>query len=290
MREAMRLASELWRDARAYAPARPARGLLTAWLAAIAVWIAISLLAWRAERSLGNASLVTGYALMAAMLFLGSFGLRKRVLVLPLGTARAWMRAHLVVSAICVPLYFQHAGGLWPGGFYEQALALAFYAVALTGLAGYALERLLPKRLTDLDSEIIYERIPHEIAELRERAEAVVVQAMQQLGSDTLGRYYHESLDWYFWKPRFLVSHLVGGRRAARWIGGHISALARYLSEEERAYLDRIEALAARKSHLDAHLVMQGALKYWLFLHIPLAVALVLLVLWHLLLVNIYAV
>ena len=290
MREALRLATELWRDARAYAPPRPPRGLLATWLAVLAAWILVSLIAWRTGRSLGNPSLVTGYALLAAILFLASFNLRKRVIALPLGTVRAWTRAHLVVGAVCVPLYFQHSGGLWPGGFHEQALALAFYAVALTGLAGYALERLLPKRLTDLDSEIIYERIPQEIAELRERAEAVVVQAMQQLGSDTLGRYYYESLDWYFWKPRFLSSHLLGGRRAARWIGGHISALRRYLSEAERAYLDQIEALAERKSHLDAHLVMQGALKYWLFLHIPLSSILILLAIWHLLLVNIYAV
>ena len=289
MRAILGLAQTVWRDARAYAPARPWRRLAAIWLAAFAVWLPISLLAWRAERNLGNAAPVTGYTLFAALLFLAAFNLRKRFTVLPLGTVRAWMVAHGVVGLVSIPLYLQHSGGLWPGGFYERGIALAFYAVLLSGFAGYALERLIPRRLTDLDFEVIYERIPSEIAELRERCEALVLKAMQELGSDTLGRYYYESLDWYFWQPRFLLSHLVGGRRAGRWIRGHISALRRYLNEHERACLDQVEDLALRKSQLDAHLVLQGALRYWLFLHVPAAVLLLVLVLWHLLVVNIYA-
>lgn len=259
------------------------------WLLALALWLAVTLLAWHAERSLGRASVITGYALFAVILSLAFFKVRKRLLVLPLGTVREWMLGHVVLGALSVPLYFQHTGGLWPGGRYEQAIALAFYTVTLTGIAGYALQRLLPRRLADIEGEVIYERIPGEIAMLRDEVEALVLKAVKELGSDTLGRYYEESLEWFFWRPRFLVGHVLGSGRSASWIRGRITALRRYLNEGERAYLLQIEQLALRKSRLDAHYALQSVLKFWLFVHVPAAVLLVLLACWHLLVVSIYA-
>lgn len=259
------------------------------WLLALALWLAVTLLAWHAERSLGKASVITGYALFAVILSLAFFKVRKRLLVLPLGTVRDWMLGHVVLGALSVPLYFQHTRGLWPEGRYEQVIALAFYTVTLSGIAGYALQRLLPRRLADIEGEVIYERIPGEIAMLRDEVEALILKAVKELGSDTLGRYYEESLEWFFWRPRFLVGHVLGSGRSASWIRGRITALRRYLSEGERAYLLQIEELALRKSRLDAHYALQSVLKFWLFVHVPAAVLLVLLACWHLLVVNIYA-
>jgi hypothetical protein len=187
-----------------------------------------------------------------------------------------------------VPLYLQHAGGLWPGGFYEQAMALCFYVVTLSGVAGYVLGRPLPRRLVGVEREVIYERIPSKLAALRERVEALILQAVRETGSDTLGRYYSESLHWFFRRPRFLLSHLLGSGRSVRWIIGHIGALRRYLNESERRILDRVEKLALRKNQLDAHYALQSVLKLWLFVHVPAAVLLVGLACWHLLVVNIY--
>jgi hypothetical protein len=259
------------------------------WLAALVLWLTVTGLAWHAERSLGNAAIITGYALFAVILSLAFFKARKRLLVLPLGTVREWMLGHVVLGAVSVPLYFQHTRGLWPDGRYEQAIAFAFYAVTLSGTAGYALQRLLPRRLADIEGEVIYERIPSEVAALRDQVEELVLKAVKELGSDTLGRYYEESLEWFFWRPRFLVGHLLGSGRSASWIRGRITALRRYLSEDERAYLARIEELALKKSRLDAHYALQSVLKFWLFVHVPASVLLVLLASWHLLVVNIYA-
>jgi len=259
------------------------------WGVAIALWLLVAAVAYRAERRLGHGAVITGYALFLVMLALGAFNVRKRLPALPLGAARAWMLAHAAMGGVAIPLYFQHSGGLWPAGHYEQLIAVAFYATAVSGILGYFLEWLLPRRLTDLGGEVVFDRIPAEIAALRERTEVLIVEAMQEAGSSTLGRYYSESLDWFFWRPRFLVSHLVGANRSARWIRGHISALRRYLNEHERQALDRVEALAQRKSQLDAHYVLQGTLKLWLFVHVPAAVLLLALALWHLMVVNVYA-
>jgi alkylhydroperoxidase family enzyme len=222
------------------------------------------------------------------MLALGLFNLKKRLVALPLGTTRAWMVAHGVLGAISIPLYLQHTGGLWPGGFYERAIALCFYTVMLSGIVGYGLQRLLPRRLAHLDHEVIYERIPSEVFALRERVEALVMKGVQDAASDTLGRYYLESLHWFFRQPRFFLNHLMGSGRSLRWIGGHVTALRRYLNEAERAVLGEIEQLALRKNQLDAHYALQSVLKLWLFVHVPAAVLLLGLAFWHLLVVNIY--
>lgn len=265
------------------------RELAVFWAVGVALWLVIAGAALRAERSLGSPAVITGYALFALMIALGLFNWRKRLLVLPVGTARHWMIAHGVLGAIALPLYWQHAGSLWPTGFYEQALALFFYVTMGSGLVGWVLERQLPRRLSDLGAEVIYERIPGELHEVRMRAEALVVEGVAKTGSSTLGRYYSESLHWYFRRPRFLLSHLLGAGRGARWIGGHIGALRRYLNEDERAVLDRIETLALRKNQLDAHFALQSLLKLWLFVHVPGAVLLIALACWHLLVVNVYA-
>lgn len=265
------------------------RALGLFWLAALVFWLTVTVLAWHAERSLGKASIITGYALFAVILSLGFLKVRKRLLVLPLGTVREWMLGHIVLGTISVPLYFQHTGNLWPAGRYEQAIAIAFYVVTLSGITGYLLQRLLPRRLADIEGEVIYERIPAQVAALRQEVEDLILKAVRELGSDTLGRYYTESLEWFFWRPRFLVGHVVGSGRSASWIRGRITALRRYLNEGERAYLGQIEELALRKSRLDAHYALQSVLKFWLFLHVPASALLVLLACWHLLVVNIYA-
>ena len=265
------------------------RTLAVFWLIAFLAWGIVTALAWHSERSLGNASTVTGYALFAVVLALGFFKARKRLLVLPLGTVRDWMRGHVVLGALGLALYFQHTGSAWPEGRYEQALAIFFYAAMASGVVGYVLQRILPHRLADLEGEVIYERIPGELAALRSEIEELIVNAVRELGSDTLGRYYTESLEWFLWRPRFLVGHVLGSGRSAGWIRGRITALRRYLNEDERAYLAKIESIALRKNRLDAHYALQGVLKFWLFVHVPASVLLILLACWHLLVVNIYA-
>lgn len=275
--------------ARRFESLRAWRTLAVFWLVAVIVWAAVTALAWHTERSLGKASVVTGYALFAVILSLAFFKVRKRLLVLPLGTVRDWMLGHVVLGVLSVALYFQHAGGVWPEGRYEQVIALVFYVVTVSGIVGYLLQRILPHRLADIEGEVIYERIPAELDALRWQIEELILTAVKELGSDTLGRYYTESLEWFFWRPRFFMAHLVGSGRSSSWIRSRISALRRYLNDGERAYLGRIQELALKKNTLDAHYALQSVLKFWLFFHVPAAVLLVLLACWHLLVVNIYA-
>ena len=254
-----------------------------------AAWLLLTLFAEVAKRAGWSVAHITGYGLFTVILALIFFKARKRLLVLPLGTIRDWLVLHLVLGAASIPLYFQHTGTLWPQGRYEQCIALAFYVVSLSAVLGVVLQRVYPRRLADLGSEVIFERIPTEIANLREEAEALVLKATKECRSDTLARYYAETMQWFFLRPRFVFSLLFSTARSAGWIQLHVATVRRYLNDSEAVYLKQLQDIAHRKSLLDAHYAMQGALKLWLFVHVPAAVLLVLLASWHLIVINIYA-
>ena len=258
------------------------------WLAAIGLLALLATHAHRTHLALGAPATATGWSLLALLVALAAFNTRKRLSMLPLGSASTWLRLHVVGGILAVPLFWLHAGISWPTGLYEQALALLFYGISLNGLLGYCLQRLYPGRLTRTGLEIIYERIPGEIAQLRERAEAVILDCTKETASDTLATHYVQNLQWFFARPRFALSHTFGGQRGQHWIQLQCTTVQRYLSSTERGYLSQLAELAELKNKIDLHYALQGIMKGWLLIHIPLAVALMVLTVWHVLLVHVY--
>ncbi|MGB0712652.1 MAG: hypothetical protein ACPGUC_03730 [Gammaproteobacteria bacterium] len=240
------------------------------------------------NRSLGVHSEWSGYVLMAVFLSLAAFNVRKRLPAPPLVSARTWLRLHVSLGVGGFFIFLLHTGSLWPTGLYEQVLALLVYIVSLSGLLGMLLQLYVPRRLAQIPEEFIYERIPTLVAEMREQAEAQVLVATCRDQGDTLGRYYLETLAWFFQRPRFALSHVLGDRKGQAWLETRIAAISQYLNDEGREHLARIHAIGVRKNDLDAHYALQRLLKLWLFIHVPLATGLLFLGVWHWLVVNIY--
>lgn len=256
------------------------------WLAAGLLFLLLAAYARGAAESLSRPAIGTGIALLTLVLFLAAFNARKRLSMLPLGSATAWLSLHAAGGALAIGLYFLHAGTLWPLGFYPRALAGLFYLVSASGIVGFVMQRTYPRLLTATEVEVIYERIPQEIARLREEAEALVLRCTQETGSDTLARYYLENLDWFFRRPRFVWSHALGSdQRGRRWARQQVATVRRYLDQKEREYLDRLARLAYHKNGVDFHYGAQSAMKGWLFAHLPLTAAFLVLAAWHLALV-----
>ena len=80
----------------------------------------------------------------------------------------------------------------------------------------------------------------------------------------------------------------MGGRSAGYWLSQQFVTVNRYLDENEKGYSAQLEKLARKKLDIDFNYTVQGIMKIWLLLHVPLSAALILMSLWHLLLVNIY--
>lgn len=254
--------------------------------------LTFALVAWYARTTslqLGNPAIVTGYTLFVLMLLLGFFNVRKRLSMVPVGRASLWLAFHVAAGLLAIALFWLHTGSLWPVGTYERVLAALFYLVSLTGIFGYIIQRALPRRLTQTGIEVIYDRIPAEIGEIREKVEALALECTDKTGSDTVAQHYIGTLNWFFRRPRFIVSHLVGGDAAGHWLRGPGSAARRYLNDVEKEYFDQILELGSLKVLVDRHFACQDLMKKWLLLHVPLSMAVILVSVWHLILVNVYA-
>lgn len=258
-------------------------------LVATGVFFAIALPTWQARDTLGEPSMVSGYALITLLFVQSVFNIRKRLAVLPLLRTHWWTVAHVVGGTLAIALFWLHTDSLWPGAGYERWLAALFYLVSLTGIIGLVLQQFVPPRLTRTGHEVIFERIPNEISRLKREAEAVVLACTQETGHDTLARFYVESLQWFFFQPRFRLGHIAGTQMTEFWLDQRFATVRRYLNGVETRHLSALEDLARRKTAVDAQYVGQSLLHGWLSIHLPLAIALITLTLWHLLLAHVYA-
>jgi hypothetical protein len=84
---------------------------------------------------------------------------RKRVRAWRLGRAQAWLRAHIWLGLLSVPLVALHSGGHL-GGQLSTAVTVVFAIVIASGLWGLALQQFLPKlMLARVPAETIYAEI-----------------------------------------------------------------------------------------------------------------------------------
>lgn len=265
------------------------RAAITMWLIAGAAFFLLAWNSWRTWLRNGDPSIVTGYTLAALFVILALFNTRKKLSMIPLWRAAYWTAAHVVIGTLSIALFFLHTGGkIWPTGAYEQVLTILIYLLILSGILGHWMQRLIPRRLTENGLEIIWERIPNEIAAIREQVEELVVEAADKSASDSLARSYTETLAWFFRRPRFLASHFFGFQSGAAYIRREITAIGRYLDDEERVYLKQISELAQHKNRVDFAYSINGLAKIWLLFHVPLAVGVLVLMVWHIILVHVY--
>jgi hypothetical protein len=115
---------------------------------------------------------IVGYGMM---LFVGLLGVRKKLPIMRLGRATTWMRGHLWLGVISLPIILFHAGFAYRGPL-TKAMMILFYIVVISGVFGAALQHYLPRIMTDrVPMETIYEEIPHVRQQLRDEGEKYIV-------------------------------------------------------------------------------------------------------------------
>ena len=256
---------------------------------AVVVVAAVAMIDHGERRALLRPEIVTGWVLFGAVVFLALLNMRKKLSMVPVGRSSDWVAAHVVVGVVTIVIYAFHARTAWPSG-YELGLAILFYAVIISGIIGYVLQRTAPASLANIGYEVIWERIPAEIADMRERIETSILECARETGSEVLPRLYREELAWYFRKPRFVLASLVGTGVAAAWIHHRLDSVSIYLRGKEIEHVTFLRECARRKVHIDRAYAIQGLLKCWLLIHVPATYGFIVLVLWHLILVHVYLV
>lgn len=133
--------------------------------------------AWKAPAGPRGASavgLLFGAAGFAFMIFAALLGARKRVPTWRLGRAQAWMRGHLWLGLLSLPLILFH-GGFHFGGTLTRVLMWLLIVTVGSGLFGAALQNYVPRMMTsDVPLETIYDEIGNVKKALREEADGAM--------------------------------------------------------------------------------------------------------------------
>lgn len=231
----------------------------------------------------------TGWALLALMLLLTAYNVRKKLPFLPLLSSRIWFQIHVYVGLFTGLAFLLHLQWRWPTGVFEGILAGLFAGVTLSGIFGWWLSRTLPKRLTTAGGEVPYERIPIIRRSLREEAEGLVLLGIPQAKATTLADFYTARLATFFSGPANLVAHAFGSRRPLALLQDDLAEVARFLGPTEKETCARLAQLVRQKDTLDFHRTGQLLLKSWLFVHIPLTYGLLVFSFVHVVLVYAYS-
>ena len=118
--------------------------------------------------------LIFGTLGFGCIVFAGLLGARQRVPVWQVGRAATWMRGHLWLGALSLPLILFHAGFQMGGPLTRVLMWLLFITVA-SGFAGAALQHFLPRVLSlQAPMETIYDEIGSVRRQLLAEADQVV--------------------------------------------------------------------------------------------------------------------
>ena len=136
-----------------------------------AVYIPYALNSPQGPRGGSTIGLLFGSVGFAFMIFAGLLGARKRVPIWRVGRAQAWMRGHLWLGLLSLPLILFH-GAFHFGGTLTRVLMWLLIITVASGVFGAALQHYIPQTMTaDVPLETIYAEIANVRKLLREEAD-----------------------------------------------------------------------------------------------------------------------
>ena len=146
------------------------------------VYIIYALHTSQGPRGGSTGGLLFGIIGFGFMIFAALLGARKRVSTWRLGRAQAWMRGHLWLGFLALPMILFH-GGFHFGGTLTRALMWLLIITVASGIFGAALQHYIPRVMTsDVPLETIYDEIGRVRSLLREEADRAVEALCGNLG------------------------------------------------------------------------------------------------------------
>jgi hypothetical protein len=241
--------------------------------------------------------LTFGIAGFAFMIFAGLLGARKRFPVWRVGRAQAWMRGHLWLGVLSLPLIFFHSGFRF-GGPLTAALMVLLIVVVVSGLFGAVLQHFLPAVMTEqVPLETIVEQIDRVRGQLLNEADRTaarvtalvaplvtatstrVAMATEEAAVITeadvapFGAFYSREMRPFAEKPDARGHALADAAKARAMFEG----LRTLLPPAVHEFVKDLEDICEEERELRRQVRLHHWLHDWLLFHIPLSFALLLL-------------
>src|SRR5947207_7851492 len=108
---------------------------------------------------------------LGIFVFAALLSLRKKIPLWRVGTVQRWLRAHIWLTILTIPLVILHSGFRF-GGPMTTFLMVLYGVVMVSGFYGLFLQHLMPRLMKErLPAETVFEQIPHIRAQLAVAAE-----------------------------------------------------------------------------------------------------------------------
>ena len=228
---------------------------------------------------------LAGTGLIAVLMYLG---IRRRSYASSMGTLQGWVSAHVYLGLLTLLLIPMHAGFRF--GWDVHTLAFVLLAiVVLSGVLGLFLYRTIPGRLTRYEAGQQADTIDPEIARLLSD-----MRALMKDKSDALVQIYKaelaasQSRDSKGWS--LLLKGQGGDLLAER--SADLAKKVSTIPPSDQATFQILSQLLLKKTQLEVNLLHQmqlrNVLQAWLYVHVPVSLAMVFAVGVHLIAVFLY--
>lgn len=243
--------------------------------------------------------LIFGIIAFVIFLIAAGLGIRKKRRTWPLGSVQFWLKAHIWLTTLTIPLVLFHCG-FRTGGPHTTTLFWLYVVVMISGYWGIALQQFMPRLMKEtLPNEAVYEQIPNVRAKIYE--EALILRG--QLSREMSAR-------------KAVMHHEQGGAAVHAVADPSRKVLADFLDTEELPFLRSKNARKTRladqrvsfeafrmlklnvtdafrpkvddmESWADEHRLMarqsrmQLILHGWLIVHVPISFILIVWTFWH---------
>ena len=220
-------------------------------------------------KSILTLTFYVGVLFLGSILVLLSYNWRKKLTFIPLGKSSLWLQFHLYLGILSFFMFIIHIDYKVPNGVFEKSLFFLYLIVFLSGIFGLIISRTFPKRITAHGEELMFERLPIYLNDLRKEAQNLVEFSLEDTKSAKIMELYYQELDPFFAGFTNQTSHLFEGKRPITNILRLLDSHSRYLNDKEKVYLAELKTLCMDKDHVDYNFALQGLLKKWFFVHIP---------------------
>ena len=271
---------------------RTVQGLLVAAISGGLLW-----LVWIYANGLRDPRYLDGWILAAGMSFQLAFHIAVKTASLSPKSAARWRKVHIFVGYLLIAAFISHSDFSLPDTAFEWALWAAFVLVALSGIFGTYLAWSLQAKHA-IDEDIGYDRIPARRAELAREAHAAAAKTDPAAAAIALPTppydawimdLYTTRLRDFFQGQRNFAAHLIGSQHPLKRLTDEIDNLSRYVDQRSQEKLAAIRSLVVAKDRLDFARVYLGLTKGWLFVHVPVTYALIVLTLLHIVVVYAFS-
>jgi len=247
--------------------------------------------------------LIYGSVAAAIFVFAALLGLRRKRPTLKVGRLQTWLKGHIWLTLLTVPLILFHAG-FSAGSAMTTWLLVLYGIVMVSGVYGLALQQFLPRLMEGrVPLETVFEQIPHVRArlhasalELRSTLDPEAAPALSGAGAvvglpdaaaaaaaaddaslEILQRFADDAV------LPYLAAHsgdklLLGSQRVS---DEQFRLVKISVAPEWQAKVEQLQAWCDERRQLDLQTKLQHWLHGWLLVHVPLSVLLLIYTAWH---------